>query len=54
MIREQFWRGNADGSDNLGENAPGVDGRSEGVARAKDGHPRRRTFPTGASAVWRS
>src|SRR6202051_2016539 len=31
--------------DNQDENAPGLDGRSEGVARAKGVQPPRRTFP---------
>jgi CheY-like chemotaxis protein len=43
-----------DSSVNQDENAPGLDGRSEGVARAKGVQPRRRTFPQGVSAIWRS
>jgi ferredoxin len=36
-----------DSSDNQDENAPELAGRSKGVARAMDGAPWRRTFPSG-------
>jgi hypothetical protein len=44
---EHFRRGNADSNDNQDENAPELAGRSKGVARAMDGAPWRRTFPSG-------
>jgi hypothetical protein len=45
MIREQFWRGNAERIDNQGENGAG-DRLTEGPHHPKSDDPQRGVFPS--------